>query len=222
MAITGEAAGEPQRSGIALADVVTGKDAAIAILGTLVARARGNRDSRRLMVSLAESARAALINVAQNALVSGEDARRWGNAHPNLVPYQLFSARDRSIVIAVGTDEQWRACLRVLGLRRLASDPGLATNRGRVSRRQEVIALFEQALGERSATEWVGALGHAGVPCGVVKTVLEVIEETRGASPLTGMPSSVGGSTRIPPPRLDEQGDLIRQSGWGAFLLLGS
>lgn len=220
MAITGEEEGEPARVGVALADVVTGKDAAIAILGALVARSRGIRDGRRLVVSLADSARAALINVAQNALVSGEDARRWGNAHPNLVPYQLFAARDRAIVIAVGTDEQWRACLRALGLERLESDAGLATNRGRLSRRHEVIAAFDQVLSQRSAAEWVRVLDQARVPCGVVKTVLEVIEDTKGASPLTGMPAPVGGPARIPPPRLDEQGDLIRQKGWGAFQLL--
>jgi crotonobetainyl-CoA:carnitine CoA-transferase CaiB-like acyl-CoA transferase len=221
MAITGDADGEPARAGIALADVITGKDAAIAILAALVATSRGARSDRHLVVSLADSARAALINVAQNALVSGEDARRWGNAHPNLVPYQLFSASDRSIVIAVGTDEQWRACARVLGLLGLESDPGLATNRGRLSRRREITAAFDQVLAQRSAAEWVSVLDQARVPCGLVKTVLEVIEDTAGASALTGMPSPVGGSPRIPPPRLDEQGDLIRQKGWGAFQLLG-
>ena len=138
MAITGESEGEPMKTGVALADVVTGKDAAIAILAALVAIAAERKAERRIILSLADSARAALINVAQNALVSGEDARRWGNAHANLVPYQLFPARDRPIVIAVGNDEQWQACLRVLGLRdlagrsraRLESRPPRAARRG--------------------------------------------------------------------------------------------
>jgi crotonobetainyl-CoA:carnitine CoA-transferase CaiB-like acyl-CoA transferase len=221
MSITGEAEGMPSRVGVALADVVTGKDATIAILGALVAASRGDFSGRRLAVSLADSARAALINVAQNALISREDARRWGNAHPNLVPYQLFFAQDRPIVIAVGTDEQWRACLRVLGLRELETDAGLATNRARLARRQEVVDAFARVLAGRSAADWFAALDAARVPCGVVKTVLDVIEDTKGASPLTGMPSAIGGSPRIPPPRLDEQGDLIRRAGWDAFQLLG-
>src|SRR6202007_672013 len=108
-----------------LADVVAGKDAAIAILGALIGRDRGAR--RRLTVSLADSARAALINVAQNALVSGKNADRWGNAHPNLVPYQMFHAADRPLVIAVGSDAQWIACARAIGLERFASARGLAT-----------------------------------------------------------------------------------------------
>ncbi|HEU4628816.1 MAG TPA: CoA transferase, partial [Gemmatimonadaceae bacterium] len=118
MAITGEAEGEPMKVGVALADVVAGKDATIGILAALAAR--GLRPAplpaprRRLVVSLAASAAAALVNVAQNVLVSGRDARRWGNAHPNLVPYQLFRAADRPLVVAVGNDAQWAACARAL------------------------------------------------------------------------------------------------------------
>ncbi|HEU5041258.1 MAG TPA: CoA transferase, partial [Gemmatimonadales bacterium] len=91
MAITGEPDGPPMKIGVALADVVAGKDAAVAILAALLARDRlpAERD-RRLIVSLVHSATAALVNVAQNALVTGDEPRRWGNAHPNLVPYQLF------------------------------------------------------------------------------------------------------------------------------------
>jgi crotonobetainyl-CoA:carnitine CoA-transferase CaiB-like acyl-CoA transferase len=111
MAVTGERDGSPMKSGIALADVVAGKDAAIAILAAVAERATGTltRDRRRINISLADSARAALVNVAQNVLVSGEDAVRWGNAHPNLVPYQLFDAADRAFVVAVGSDGQWHA-----------------------------------------------------------------------------------------------------------------
>jgi len=101
MAITGEKDGEPMKVGVALADVLTGKDAAIAILAAVIRRVRTGVGGR-VVVSLADSTRAALVNVAQNTLVSGRDARRWGNAHPNLVPYQLFRAADRPIVVAVG------------------------------------------------------------------------------------------------------------------------
>ena len=219
MAITGEAKGDPMRAGVALADVITGKDAAIAILAALAARGR-NRTARHLQISLAESARAALINVAQNALVSGEDARRWGNAHPNLVPYQTFPTADRPIVLAVGNDEQWRACVEVLDLQELAQENELASNRGRLARRDQVVRAIAERLRERPAAAWIASLDRARVPCGVIKTILEVIEDTSGASPLTGLPSSVGGTVRFPPPRLDEQGALVREQGWKTFQLL--
>jgi crotonobetainyl-CoA:carnitine CoA-transferase CaiB-like acyl-CoA transferase len=219
MAMTGDPQGDPVKVGVAVADILTGKDAAIAILAALAAPGRDSSE-RRIGVSLAESARAALVNVAQNTLVTGEDAKRWGNAHANLVPYQLFSARDRQIVIAVGTDEHWRACVGVLGLRDLEVDRELASNRGRLARRKDIVTAFERVLQTRTAGEWVRMLESAGVPCGVVKSVLEVIEDTKTASALTGMPSSVGGRIRYPPPSLDEQGDLVRRRGWDAFQLL--
>jgi glutaryl-CoA transferase len=217
MAITGNADGDPMKTGVAFADVIAGKDAAIAILAAMFAVASRSDPERRLVISLADSARAALVNVAQNSLVSGRDAVRWGNAHANLVPYQLFFTQDRPIVIAVGTDEQWHACLRVLGLTALEADRELASNRGRLARRDEVIAAFNRVLPSRPAFDWVRALDEARVPCGVVKTVLEVIEDTKSGSALTGMPSAVGGERRLPPPRLDEHGDLVRGKGWDAF-----
>src|SRR4030095_5243670 len=112
------------------------------------AGARGRApNERRSFISLATSAVAALVNVAQNALVSGRDAVRWGNAHANLVPYQLFNAADRSIVIAVGSDAQWHSCARALGLDALAADDRLATNARRVANR----ALLVRAIGCRLA-----------------------------------------------------------------------
>lgn len=219
MAINGEPAGAPMRAGVALVDVVTGKDAAVAILAALVARGRGPvpAAARRLHVSLAASAAAALVNVAQNVLVTGRDARRWGNAHPNLVPYQLFDAADRPIVVAVGSDPQWQACARVLGLDALAVDGRLATNAGRLAHRDEVVAAVAARVRTRAAAEWIAALDAAGVPAGRVRTVLEVLAEA-DASPLTGVAPSVPGSAvRRPPPRLDEHGALVRARGWAAF-----
>lgn len=217
MAITGAPGGEPVKSGVALADLVAGKDAAIAILAALVGRSRAAPLDRRLVISLVDSARAALVNVAQNSLVSGAEARRWGNAHANLVPYQLFQTSDRPLVIAVGNDEQWVACVRALGLEELEHDAELATNRGRLANRERVVRAFETRLMERPAARWLRDLEAANVPSGVVKTVLEAIRDAGNASPLTGMPSSVGGRARVPPPRLDEHGDAIRSLGWRAL-----
>ena len=145
MAITGEHDGEPMKVGVALADVLAGKDAAVAILGAYIQRLRAGRGAR-LAISLIDSARAALVNVAQNALVSGTDAARWGNAHPNLVPYELFEAADKPIVVAVGSDAQWTACARALGLEPLATDPALATNAGRLANRARIVGEFSRRL----------------------------------------------------------------------------
>lgn len=216
MAVTGEPGGEPMKVGVALADVLTGKDAAIAILAALVERGRTGQ-GRRLTVSLDASARAALVNVAQNALVTGAEPARWGNAHPNLVPYQLFHAADRGLVIAVGSDAQWTACVRALELDVLANDGSLTTNAERVARRTEVTEAMAARVAERPAAHWHARLSAAGVPSGVVRTVLEALADAAGASPLTGVPSSLGGSVRRPPPRLDEHGALVRARGWGAF-----
>ena len=215
MAISGPAEGPPTKSGVALVDVIAGKDTAIAVLAALVARDRGTLD-RRLFISLADSARAALVNVAQNALVTGRDATRWGNAHPNLVPYQLFDAEDRPVVLAVGSDSQWTACTRALGLDDLATDQALLTNAGRLADRARVVRSIADRVRSRPAAHWLEALERAGVPCGRVRTVLEALEGS-GADSLFGVPPSVPGSMRLPPPRLNEHGLAIRSQGWRVF-----
>ena len=230
MAITGARDGAPTKVGVALADVLAGKDAAIAILAALAGASRrggpdgdADRDARprppgdrHLVISLLHSATAALVNVAQNALVTGRDAVRWGNAHPNLVPYELFEAADRPLVIAVGSDPQFAACARVLGLEGLAADPALATNAGRLAARERVVREIGAALRARPAAAWLAALSAAGVPCGVVKPVLEALREV-SASALTGVAPQVPGSVRRAPPRLDEHGAAVRAHGWAAF-----
>ena len=215
MSVTGAPDGAAMKHGIALADVIAGKDAAIAILGALVQRARTGVGAS-LSVSLSGSAEAALVNVAQNALVSGAPPRRWGNAHANLVPYQLFEALDRSIVIAAGTDAQWEACANALGLPELAGEDALRTNAGRLAHRDRIVGVMAAALGGRSAAHWREQLDAVGVPNGVVRSVPEVLE-CIDASALTGMPPSVPGTVRLPPPRLGEHTALVRELGWGAF-----
>lgn len=223
MAITGPADGEPHKVGVALADVITGKDAAIAILAALLGRgaeterAVGERpDERLLVVSLADSARAALVNVAQNALVTGCEAQRFGNGHPNLVPYQLFHAADQPVVIAVGTDSQWLACARALELPALADDPQLRSNPGRVAHRDRVVSAIAERVRSGAAQKWLDRLLLAGVPAGRVRTVLSALHEA-GASPLTGVaPSVPGGGVHLPPPLLDEHGPAIRAGLWDA------
>lgn len=220
MSITGDPGGEPVKTGVALADVIAGHHAAIAILGALAGRefAPGGlaADARRLHISLVHSAVASLVNVAQNVVVSGHDAGRWGNAHPNLVPYQLFRAADRHVVIAVGSDAQWRALCVALGLDALGADPALASNAGRVARREQVVGAITARIVTRSAAHWLGALDAVGVPCGVVRSVKEAVQGVP-VSPVTGVAPAVPGSVRLDPPRLDAHGALIRAHGWDVF-----
>jgi crotonobetainyl-CoA:carnitine CoA-transferase CaiB-like acyl-CoA transferase len=218
MSITGEAGGPPMKVGVALADVIAGKDAAIAIIAAIAERTAGTlADSRRkIVISLEASSVAALVNVAQNVLVSGEDAKRWGNAHPNLVPYQLFEAADRPFVIAVGSDGQWQQCAKALGLTDIAADTAVSTNAGRVANRERLVRAIEARTREKNAQHWIDRLSSANVPCGLVRSVQEALTGTK-SNALTGVPPSVPGDVRMPPPRLNEHGDAIRKLGWRAF-----
>ena len=213
MAITGEPNGEPLKVGVALADIVAGKDAAIAILARLATRSDVGTLGRRVIISLMDSARAALVNIAQSAIDSGKEPKRWGNAHANIVPYQAFRASDQPIVIAVGSDSQWASLVKALGLDDFASDRSLDRNPGRLAARERVVKRIEEVVRTKPAAHWMAALDKAGVPSGIVKSVLQALEDT-SASPIMGMPSSVGGAWRSPPPKLDEHGSTIRSKGW--------
>jgi crotonobetainyl-CoA:carnitine CoA-transferase CaiB-like acyl-CoA transferase len=215
MSITGEPGGSPMKHGIALADVMAGKDAAIALLAALVERGRTGV-GRTVSVSLSGTAEAALVNVAQNALVSGLPSKRWGNAHANLVPYQLFEAADRAVVIAAGSDAQWLACARALELTELAADESLRSNAGRLAQRERVVAAIAARMRERTSQEWKVRLDAAGVPNGVVRSVAEVLGE-RPASRESGMPPSVPGEVRLRPPTLGEHTEVVARLGWNAF-----
>ena len=213
MSVTGAPDGVPVRTAVALVDVLTGKDAAIAILAALIGRREGSAESRHLTVTLTGSASAALVNVAQNALVSGRDAARWGNSHANLVPYQVFQTADRPLVIAVGNDRQWRALCSLVGDPSARSAAAWASNAGRVTYRGDCVGAVQAQLLLSGADFWYSGLREVGVPVGRIRSVLEALNET-AASALTGVPSSVGGHVRRPPPRLGEHSVGIRANGW--------
>jgi crotonobetainyl-CoA:carnitine CoA-transferase CaiB-like acyl-CoA transferase len=216
MAITGEPDGAPMKVGVALADVCAGKDAAVAILACLASRRQLAPADRMLVISLAHSATAALVNVAQNALVTGAEPARWGNAHPNLVPYQLFGAADRPFILAVGNDAQWLACCDAIGRPDLAGDPRYSGNAGRVEHRVGLVATLSGTFVGRPAAEWIERLGKKGVPAGIVRRVSEALADVR-ADAKTGIAPLAPGSVRLPPPRLNQHGPLVRERGWGAF-----
>lgn len=225
MAITGEATGEPMKVGVAMVDVTTGKDATIGILAALAARERAGSAllppaQRRIHVALSTSAVAALVNVAQNTLVSGNDAKRWGNAHANLVPYQLFQAADRPFVIAVGSDAQWPAAMVALGLHALAEDPRLATNAGRLEHRTQVVEGIAERVLTDEAVAWIAQLHRAGIPCGLVRTVQEALHDANfnvTDAARHGVPPLWNGSVRYEPPLCGEHSVTVREKHWSAF-----
>jgi crotonobetainyl-CoA:carnitine CoA-transferase CaiB-like acyl-CoA transferase len=170
MSITGAEDGPPYKVGVALVDVLAGLHAAAAILAAL-----HGGEGARIEVPLLDSGLAGLVNVAQNALVTGREPERHGNAHPNIVPYQDFETATGRIALAAGNDGLFRALCRTLGLEPLGEDERFATNAARVEHRRELIPLLQERLRERSAEEWVEALDAAGVPVGQVRTVPDAL-----------------------------------------------
>jgi crotonobetainyl-CoA:carnitine CoA-transferase CaiB-like acyl-CoA transferase len=177
MSITGAPDGEPAKVGVALADVLTGHYAHGAILAALYAGG-----GRRIEVSLFSAALASLVNVAQGALATGTEAKRYGNAHPSIVPYQLFHASDRPFAIGGGTDRHFRnLCEQVVERPELAER--FPTNSERVTQRELLVPLLEEVFATRTAEEWVSRCRAAGIPASVVQGVLEALR-SEAARPL--------------------------------------
>jgi crotonobetainyl-CoA:carnitine CoA-transferase CaiB-like acyl-CoA transferase len=216
MSITGPAGGEPTKVGVALVDVLTGLYATTGILAALRERDRTGR-GQRVEVSLLGSALASLVNQASAHLCAGQAPRAMGNRHPSITPYETLATADRPLVVAVGNDGQFARLCRVLGLPEAAADPRFASNADRVTNREDLVALLEEALAARGAADWVAALSDAGVPCGLVNDVGEAfaLAERLGLEPVAdagGVPqvanpiglSASPVSYRLAPPALGE------------------
>jgi crotonobetainyl-CoA:carnitine CoA-transferase CaiB-like acyl-CoA transferase len=202
MSITGAEDGPPYKVGVALVDVLAGLHAAAAILAGL-----HGGEGARVEVPLLDSGLAGLVNVAQNALVTGREPERHGNAHPNIVPYQDFETATGRIAVAAGNDGLFRSLCRVLGIDELAEDERFATNAGRVQNRRELIPLLHERLRERPAEEWVEALDAAGVPVGEVRTVPDAL----AAAARAGRPATLS----VEHPSAGSL-DLVASPIWGA------
>jgi crotonobetainyl-CoA:carnitine CoA-transferase CaiB-like acyl-CoA transferase len=216
MAITGEADGEPVKVGVAVVDVLAGYAAATAILAAAL-----EGEGKHVEISLLEVALSSLVNLAQSALVTGEEPGRFGNAHPSIVPYQTFAASDAPVAVAGGNDAIFRRLSSALGRPQLADDERFRTNRERVAHRDELIAELAAVFATRPADEWVATLVEAGVPAGKVRGVLEALtahgtatveHPAIGSLPL--VPSPLGLASAPPPLLGQHTREVLGEAGY--------
>ncbi|RQR27678.1 CaiB/BaiF CoA-transferase family protein [Burkholderia sp. Bp9142] len=180
MSITGERdsepGGGPQKAGVAIADLATGLYATIAVLAALAHRDRTGV-GQYIDMALLDVQVALLANMNTNFLASGKPPVRWGNAHPNIVPYQTFQTSDGWIIVAVGNDGQFRKFVETGGRPELADDERFATNPSRVRHRDTLVPILAEMVRTRGKADWIGALEAAGVPCGPINALDEVFDD---------------------------------------------
>ncbi len=178
MSVTGEAAGEPVKAGVALVDVITGLHASLGIMAALRHR-DATGQGQHVEVNLLSSLLSALVNQASAFAVAGVVPGRMGNAHPSIAPYETFRAADRPIAVAVGNDRQFAALADLVGDPGLARDDRFRTNTDRVAHRAELRDILTARLGAAGADHWSALLLAAGVPAGPVNTVEEAFDFAR-------------------------------------------
>lgn len=222
MAITGEDE-RPAKVGVAIVDVLTAWAGLCGVLGALLLRERTG-EGMAVEATLIENSAAALVNVAQAFLLTQKEPKRLGTAHPQIVPYQAFPAADGLLMVAVGTDAQFRALCQVLGRPELAEDPRFATNPARVQNREALLPILSEILQQRPRAHWIAELKRAGVPAGPVNSLadlfgdpglvgrilMEVEHPTVGRYPTLACPVSLAWpGSPLPPPRLGEHTELV-------------
>lgn len=176
MDLTGDPAGEPQKVGVAWIDIFTGLYGVIGIQAALAERERSGL-GQHVDLSLLDVGVGVLANQAANYLLGGVVPMRLGNAHPNIVPYQVFPTADGHLIIACGNDRQFGALCGVLGLDGLASDERFATNPARVTNRASLCQMIAERTAQRPKAELIAALEAAGVPGGPINSVAEALAE---------------------------------------------
>jgi crotonobetainyl-CoA:carnitine CoA-transferase CaiB-like acyl-CoA transferase len=230
MSVTGERdalpGGGPQKAGVAIADLMTGMYATVAVLAALAHRDRTG-EGQAIDMALLDVQVAMLANVTSNYLIGGKPPQRWGNAHQNIVPYQAFQTSDSWIIVAVGNDGQFRKFVEVGGRPELADDARFATNPERVRHREVLVPIIAEMVKTRTKRDWIEALEAAGVPCGPINDLAEVFDDeqvrARGmrvevphpsgaTAPLVRNPirmSATPPEVRSAPPRLGEHTDAV-------------
>ena len=235
MEVTGERGGEPQKVGVAVSDIFTGVYSVVGILAALRRRDETGQGSH-IDMALLDTTVSILANQALNYFVGGRPPTRMGNAHPNLVPYQVFPVSDGHLVIATGNDGQYRKLCAVLGVPHLADDPDFAVNAQRIANRERLAALLAERTRGVTRDALLGALEEVGVPAGPINTVADVFDDPqvawRGMKVELEAPHVAGGSiptlrsplvvdgeaqlSRRPPPRLGEHtAEVLADPSWG-------
>ncbi len=180
MSVTGERddlpGGGPQKAGVAIADLATGAHAVIAILAALRHRDRTG-EGQYIDMSLLDVQVSLMANMASNYLATDRAPKRWGNAHPNIVPYQAFQVSDGWVIVACGNDHQFGKLVEAGGRRELAFDARFSTNPARVRHRDELVAELEPMMRQRSRSDWIATLEAIGVPCGPINDLADVFAD---------------------------------------------
>ena len=233
MSVTGEPDGAPMKAGYAVADIYTGLYAATGILAAL-RRRDATGEGATLDMALLDSQIAVLGNQAMNYLVSGEPPPRLGNAHPNIIPYDVFPVADGHIIIATGNDGQWRKLCEVLGDPALATDPDYLDNRARVKNRVALTARLHELCQRYAKLDLLAALEKVGVPAGPINDIAEVFADPQvvargirvdlktadgGHIPSVASPIVMDGVRQVsarPGPRLGEhENEILNDPAWG-------
>jgi crotonobetainyl-CoA:carnitine CoA-transferase CaiB-like acyl-CoA transferase len=178
MSFTGEPDGGPMRFPIAIADMTAGMYAAMGILGALFARERTGQ-GEFLDMALFDSQLTWLANVGSSYLNAGVSPQRWGNAHPNIVPYQLFRGSDsRYFVVGIGTQAQWQRLLQLLGVeQKLGDDSRFSSNATRIENREQLIPLLQNLFDPFPSTTWLKRLSDTDIPAAAIQTVGEALSD---------------------------------------------
>lgn len=226
MSITGPEAGEPYKVGVAIADITAGLFASNAILAALYEHQRSGR-GQRIDISLLDSQIAWLANVGSNYLISNEKPIRYGNAHPNIVPYQTFKARDGYFALGIGNDNQWRQFCEKTGKKEWSDDLRFSTNSSRVENRKVLIPLLEELFSQSDIPHWLSILEASGIPCGPINSVDQALQDPQvqaremvidvphpsaGTFRMVASPLKIPTApteVRLPPPMLGEHTEQI-------------
>ena len=228
MSVTGEADGPPLKVGVAVNDVMSGLYAAVAILSALRHRDRTGR-GQHIDIALLDVQVGWLYNVGLNYLLSGQVPRRWGTAHPNTVPYQVFPTSDGHVILGANNDAQFRRLCECAGASELAADARFTTNALRLEHRVELVEIVAGLTRKQTTQQWVERLEAAGLPCGPVNTIDRVFDDPQvlhremkisvthpaGPAPLIGSPLKLSDSPvsfRRPPPTLGQHTDEVLES----------